>query len=286
MSDETNSGNVSETTETTETATETYQEPEVSYVPEKDDTDRRLEEIFEEHERRTEQATLSEAEKQKKIDEMLENAKLEDGESWQAIYDNAPSNVQRAMASMRKDYVQKTQSLAEERKKLESLQSSLVNSDAFKAIQTMAQEEGTEFDPFNQESLMSTIKKMQAKALAEVLAPLQEQQLKAQAERNRQQFFEQHPDIQTDQTLRQEVYNVLQANENLGLSDAYYMVKGRMSESQMKTQAELERKKREADKKIGLGLGAARNKTASTVSSDFNNMTPAEIYAYFERNLK
>ena len=50
---------------------------------------------------------------------------LREGESWDNIYDQVPESAQRAMASLRKNYTQKTQELAEQRKAIQAEQEKL-----------------------------------------------------------------------------------------------------------------------------------------------------------------
>ncbi len=64
--------------------------------------------------------------------------KLEEGESWDSIYNSVPENVQRAMGSLRGDYTRKMQELAKQRREVQQLQANLTNSDAFKALQETA----------------------------------------------------------------------------------------------------------------------------------------------------
>lgn len=287
----TNSGTVDNTTNLETENTEASLEVEVHENAQikTDEYDDKIESIWEQHQKRQEEASKSIEQKRAEEQQRAANPPtLEDGESWQQIYDSMPSSVQRAMNSLRADYTKKTQAVAERRKELEMREASLTNSEAYKQMQQLAaraEEDGFTFDPFNPDSMSSYIDTLVAKQVASILQPLEQEQLAAQARMQRDNFMSEHPDLKTDQSLRMEVYNLLKANENLSLEQAYYMTQGRRAKAMQATQARQAEVERQASRQAASIIGGG-NKRSAVQPSRMKNMSAVEIYEYLESQKK
>jgi hypothetical protein len=220
MSEETtNSGNV-ESTPTTPTEPELVleegTEAGASAPFPQDDYDKRVEALLKHHEKKKEQKQEQWDKLAQKQDLDYAQMKLEEGESWDSIYNSVPENVQRAMGSLRGDYTRKMQELAKQRREVQQLQANLTNSDAFKALQETANKaaaEGQEFDPFDNASMEAYINGLVAQKLQSVLQPLAQEQAKQASMRKLNDFMDEHPELRTDEELRTEVATLLQQNE-------------------------------------------------------------------------
>ena len=246
-----------------------------------DEYQQRVEQLLDHHEKKQENDRENSQLAQEEQDKQYEAATLQEGESWDSVYNSVPENVQRAMASLRADYTRKTQELAKQRRGVEDLQANLTNSDAFKALQQQARAaaaEGEEFDPFDAKSFESYVDRMVAQKLQSVLQPMYEEQQKTQSKRKVEDFMDAHPDIKED-GLRQEVYTTLKENTDMNLEQAYWIVKGKRSQqSQQQEQRKAQQKRelsRQADDRIGNG-----RKSGLTAPSDTAQMSAADIYNY------
>jgi hypothetical protein len=224
--------------------------------------------------------------------ETVEDETLREGESWDSVYNNAPPEVQRAMASLRADYTRKTQELAAQRKQVKESaeqvrlqQLALQDNAAYKAIQQAAQADAGEFDPYDTASFERYVDKMVAQRLQAVLAPMAEQQMKNQAQSKIQSFMAEHPELQTDEALRSEVKEVLLSNQSYSLQDAYWIVQGRRSH-QSSERAQLEQMAfKSAAKRAGLQVGIGQNK-GTTIPKGAASMKANELYEHLLRQKK
>jgi len=294
MPDE-NTNTTSENTQTnTETETSTI-EPSVSYEPEKSDKDKEIDAIINQYEKAEEQKKKSSEEAAaQKFEEWQKNGMLE-GESFKQVYEQSDPATQRVLSEFRKQWTQKNQSLAEERKELETLkasllqqQQSLTNSDAFKAMQTLAESaslEGFEFDPFNKDSVTELIQGIRAQVAKEFVAtlePMQAEQQAAQARMQTQTYIKQNPELDVGGHLREATFKVLQKYESMSLEDAHRIAKLEYENSQYKSNKDLLLQEQEAERLIGRTMVGNSNAPASPKPSD-RKMSAFEIY---QRNLK
>ena len=215
-----------------------------------------------------------------------EDEALREGESWNKIYENQSPEVQRAMKSLRKDYTQKTMDLAAKRKELETeqdktrkMQKSLYESEAYKGLQQIAEQEGEEFDPFNPESFKKYIEKQVAVRLKQVMEPMYKEQQRDQARSKLGRFMENHSELKTDDGFKKEVATLLKADESLTLENAYWVVKGKRLQNQQKSSNQEREKKKRAARAVGLQIGNGKRK-GTTLPSDMGNMKAADIYDY------
>ena len=162
---------------------------------------------------------------------------------------------------------------------------SLQDNAAYKAIQEAAQEETGDFDPYDSASFERYVNKIVAERLQSVLQPMAEQQMKASAKAKVNTFMEQHPDLQTDETLKTEVRETLLKNESLSLQDAYWIVKGRRSHSDLERKQLQEQAFKNAAKASGLKVGVGQNK-GTTVPKNAPKMKAADLYQHLLKQQK
>jgi hypothetical protein len=286
MSEETtNSGNV-ESTPTTPTEPELVleegTEAGASAPFPQDDYDKRVEALLKHHEKKKEQKQEQWDKLAQKQDLDYAQMKLEEGESWDSIYNSVPENVQRAMGSLRGDYTRKMQELAKQRREVQQLQANLTNSDAFKALQETANKaaaEGQEFDPFDNASMEAYINGLVAQKLQSVLQPLAQEQAKQASMRKLNDFMDEHPELRTDEELRTEVATLLQQNESMTLEQGYWIVQGKKSKANAKLLAQQQQKKKEINKQVADRIGSGR-KSGVTAPPNSEKMSGADIYNY------
>ncbi len=281
MSDENNAPTEVEAPSTAED-TQAVSEPEArpSLDNYKDDYDQRIDAILAKHE----------AEKNNEAPPEPET--LREGESWDNLFEKADPQSQRAMQQLRADYTRKTQELAAQRKEmeeqrtqLEAMRMGLEDNAAYKAIQEAAQTDAGEFDPYDTASFERYVNKIVAERLESVLQPMAEQQMKANAQARIQSFMSEHPDLQSDESLKAEVRETLLANDDLRLQDAYWIVKGRRSHSQQERTNMENMAFQRAAKASGLKVGVGQKK-GMTLPTGAKSMRAADLYQHLLKQKK
>jgi len=247
-----------------------------------DEYQQRVEAVLQKHEQQVEQQKIQEEQTEQQQQEAYENMTLQEGESWDSVYQSMPESVQRAMGSLRADYTRKMQALAKERRKVEDLQSNLTNSDAFKALQAQAQQaaaEGQEFDPFDNKSMETYINNLVAQKLQGILEPMYQEQMRAQSSRRVDDFMNEHPELRTDEEFRSEVYQVLKDNESLSLEDGFWIVKGKRAKINAQREYQKQQQQKENRKAVASRIGNGR-KTGITAPPNSSDMSASDIYQY------
>lgn len=231
------------------------------------------------------ESLLKNAEAERKGKE-IEAETLREGESWNDIYKRQDPEVQRAMQSLRKDYTQKTQDVSQQRKEAKAemdkalqLQKSLYESDAYKNLQELSEESGEEFDPFDPDSFKKYVEKAVAKRLKDVLEPMYAEQQKHSTRNKLNKFMDEHSELRTDEAFKGEVKEVLLADKNLTLEQAYWIVNGKRSRKETKKTQMADENKRRAARAAGLRIGNGR-KSGMTAPPETKGMKAAEIYDY------
>lgn len=232
-----------------------------------DDYEQRIESLLSNHENS----------KKTQVEEEKTAESLREGESWQSVLENAPENVQRAMASLRADYTRKTQALATERKEVARQQQALTDSEAYQKIQEMATADA-ELDPFEPESFNNYINKVVAERLSSILEPMRQEQMQFQAQTKLESFMQEHPELKTDKEIRKEVHSTLSDNEHLDLEAAYWIVQGRRAKAQQKKQQAQITRTKKAARSAGLTVGSGR-KSGPTIPKD-DRMGAWDIYEH------
>jgi hypothetical protein len=264
-------GDTNEAPTTSEDAVATA--PEAVGAPQPDTPEDRIEAILQKHEA-------------KENGKVVEEESLRDGESWDSVYKNQPDEVKRAMQSLRKNYTQKTQELSKQRKEAKqqhekalALQKNLYESDAYKNLQSLADEAGEEFDPFDESSFKKYVEKAVAKRLQSVLEPMYKEQQKVQARQKLNNFMDEHQELKTDDKFKAEVKTVLVNNENLSLEQAYWIVKGKAAKQQNNALTMKEENKRRAARAAGLKIANGK-RAGITAPPNAKEMKAVELYEY------
>ena len=141
MSDETtNNGTVEVATQSEAPSLQEGVETTSSAPPIVDEYQQRVDALLKHHEKTEEYKQQNAKQEEEQKVRTYENISLDEGESFDAIYDTQPPEVQRLLGSLRGDYTRKMQALSKQRRELEDLQSTLTTSDAYKALQQAATE--------------------------------------------------------------------------------------------------------------------------------------------------
>jgi len=198
--------------------------------------------------------------------------------SWDEAVRRVPPDIANLMRSMQGDYTRKTQELAAQRKDVLREREALQRG----ASKIQAPEELGEFDPFNEASVSARIEAEVARRLQDVLAPMQQEYELMAAEDAYQGFLSNHPDFESDSTLRAEVQQALEASPSLDLETAYYAVQGRRartqaSESKVRTQAERAARREAAHR--GTGIPRKGLRPRKPPARDLKKMDHAQILA-------
>lgn len=283
MSEEaTNSGTV-EAAEQTEAPTLAENiEASSGAPPIQDEYEQRVEAILKHHEKKKEHQEQNWQNKKEEQNKSYENVTLQEGESWDSVYSSMPESVQRAMGSLRADYTRKMQALSQERRKVEDLQSSLTNSEAFKALQAQARAaaaEGQEFDPFDNKSMENYINSLVAQKLQAVLEPMYQEQMKAQSNRKVEDFMNEHPELRTDEGLRKEVYELLKSDDSLNLEQGYWIVSGKRAKQSALQQQQQQKQRKEINRQVAARIGSGK-KSGMTAPPEGTKMSASDIYEY------
>ena len=250
--------------------------------PIQDEYEQRVEAILKHHEKTKAHNNAVAEQEQETKRRSYEDMKLQEGESWDSIFNSQPEDVQRAMGSLRADYTRKMQALSQERRKVEDLQSSLTNSEAFKALQSQAQAaaaEGQEFDPFDNKSMENYINSLVAQKLQAVLEPMYQEQMKAQSSRKVDDFMNEHPELRTDEGLRKEVYELLKADDSLNLEQGYWIVSGKRAKQSAQQQQQQQKQRKEINRQVAARIGSGK-KSGMTAPPEGTKMSASDIYEY------
>ena len=176
------------------------------------------------------------------------------GIDYNRVIQSLPEDAQKLLSNLRADYTRKTQQLSEERKAIESMRTSLTNTDFTQKIDEVANSEDVQLDPYDDSSFNKRIEQEVARRLQDMMKPIRMEQELSTRRNELEKFKAEHPDLMT---MKDDVATLLKSNEALTLQDAYHIAKGRKTGSRLE---ELERentlrkdKMREAGLKISTG---------------------------------
>lgn len=198
--------------------------------------------------------------------------------SWDDAVRRVPPDIARLMREMRKDYTQKTQELAEQRREFIRERQALLKGK--ESLQD--REEVPEYDPFNEESITARIEQEVNRRLREVLEPMEQEYQTMAAEESYQRFLSDHPDFKTDSDLRSEVQHLLEANDSLDLETAYYAAKGKQARLAAKKEREETAATRRARKEAavrGTGVSRKSGRINKPKAGELRKMSAADILA-------
>lgn len=197
--------------------------------------------------------------------------------SWDDVISRQEPEVQQLMKQLRAESTRRFQDAAEMKRQAEAERAALFDSPLFKQLQDVASQDA-EVDPFNPKSFETYIEKKVAERLQSVLQPVQQAHQQAQAQNDYQAFMQANPDLQSDPALRKEVAGLLRQNENISLSDAYHVVKGRRAVQAERDNTARRARERRAAKAAALRVTAAPSRGAAAPSVDLNGKSAHEIY--------
>jgi hypothetical protein len=213
-----------------------------------------------------------------------EPAGLNEGESWDSVYSAQPPEVQRAMAELRKMVTRKTQELAREKQALQAQHQALASSGLLESLAQQAGKMPQDFDPFNAEHIQAAIDAKVAAKLKEVLEPLGTQQRQREAATRYETFKAENPDLVADPEIKSGVFAALQADKNLSLEAAYWMVKGkRLSAQQSQQQQQAEVRRRAMQRAAVIGDRGAKP-GREVVSADVRSGNAWDIYQALKKS--
>ena len=191
------------------------------------------------------------------IEQLLEVDGLDDGGhkglDFNRVVKELPDDAQKLMANLRADYTRKTQALAEERKQLEAMRNSLSNSEFNQKIDEVANAETVQLDPYDDNSFNARIEQEVARRLQEMMKPIRMEQEMSNKRQALENFKRDNPDLMD---YRSEVAELLQGNDALSLQDAYYIVKGRKTQTRLQELENENKLRTEKMREAGLAISA------------------------------
>lgn len=200
------------------------------------------------------------------------------------------------VGNLRADYTRKTQELARLKRELELEREAIgreklarLDGPHARAALAKAAESEEGLDPYTLEGLQKLIDIKAAKTMTAAIA---EERKALVAERSRLKakvFIDEHPEMQSDD-FKKELKNLLTTRGDLDLEDAFYLVKGRLSNSAAARQ--------EAEALAGKAqAGAQRASARATLVNGTVGRTPlpggtqppkglsaSQVYDWYERN--
>ena len=134
-------------------------------------------------------------------------------------------------------------------------------------------------DYTRKKSFESYVDRMVAQKLQSVLQPMYEEQMKTQSSRKVNDFMDQHPELRTDENMRQQVYSLLKESEQMTLEQGYWIVKGKMSQQNQQQEQASALQKREMSRQAAARIGNGR-KSGLTAPPETAQMDAGDIYKY------
>jgi len=175
------------------------------------------------------------------------------GIDYGKVVSSLPEEAQKLMANLRADYTRKTQELAAQRKEVESLQQSLMNSEFNKTIDTLASAETVELDPYDTQSFETRIQQEVARRMQEMMKPIRQEQELNTKRQALETFKSKNPDLMD---YRDDIVPLLQSNEALTLQDAYFIVKGKAQNEKLRILEQENTARKEKMREAGLKINA------------------------------
>ena len=204
-----------------------------------------------------------------------------DGEEQEVGLDELLKGYQR-----HSDYTRKTQTVADARKDLDRQRSALFDSEAYKQLKAVAEADSGTFDPYDPDSFLKKMKQEVAAQLLETLGPAEQALHQENARVKAKAFIDGKPEFK-DAAFKSGVADLLKTNANLGLEEAYWIVKGRRADEQL-TRSENERvEHRRMLKEAGINIGSGRGRPdTGSVPDHVKKRGAFEIYKYLEAQQK
>tara|TARA_R110000824_G_scaffold250473_1_gene439269 strand:+ start:121 stop:969 length:849 start_codon:yes stop_codon:yes gene_type:complete len=187
---------------------------------------------------------------------------------YNEVLKHLPEDGRKLIANLRSSYTQKTQEMAAMRKELQAERKALLeqsqtftDSDFAKNIKEQAALPDVDVDPWSDDGMAAKIKQEATRMMAEMMKPLQQEMKLKERKSQLTTFKSDHPDLM-EPSIKQEVAKMLMERQELSLEDAYYIVKAKMSQSQL-----LELKRAEKEKKDTARSTLNLTKTGAQVNA-------------------
>jgi len=187
---------------------------------------------------------------------------------YNEVLRHLPEDGRKLIANLRASYTQKTQEMAAMRKELQAEKKALLeqsqtftDSDFAKNIKEQAALPDVDVDPWSDDGMAAKIKQEATRMMAEMMKPLQQEMKLKERKSQLTTFKSDHPDLM-EPSIKQEVAKMLMERQELSLEDAYYIVKAKMSQSQL-----LELKRAEKEKKDTARSTLNLTKTGAQVNA-------------------
>jgi transcriptional regulator with XRE-family HTH domain len=203
---------------------------------------------------------------------------------------NLPEATRKNIANLRAQVTRKQQELAAQTRTLETKiqqyeqeRSNLTSSPWANKLKELAAT-APDVDPWTPEGIEKLIEHRTAQQLQAFLEPLREQVATSQQRTAAETFMAANPDLKTDPEIRDGVKQALVANMDLGLEEAYWMVRGKVSAQRERERAQAvsqERQvRREAVSKTASGPSGVSLDKPNFVNPQTGQFDPHMAFAY------
>jgi hypothetical protein len=195
------------------------------------------------------------------------------------------ANLRTSYARQQNELHQAKQNLEQEKRAVQLEKEALYNGDFAKNIRTVASQDGTKLDPYDQADLAKIIEIETAKRLQDMLKPMQTQMVEQQQIYEAERFIAQHPEMKTE-AFKAKLIPLITEKPELEIETAFWIIKGQLANDD-KVLAD---KAREQGKLKTQAQRDAFNKTASTSNVSATKapkgLTPYEASKWFAAQKK
>jgi hypothetical protein len=197
------------------------------------------------------------------------------GIDYNRVIGSLPDDAKNLLSNLRADYTRKTQELANERKALEAMRTSLNNTEFNSKIDSIANSDTVKLDPYDDESFNRRIEQEVARRMQEMMKPIRIEQELSKKRASLEEFKSKNPDLMD---YKDDIASLLNANESLSLQDAYHIVKGKKTNERLRELEQENKIRTEKMREAGLKI------SSGTRGSDKppKGLKAHEIYKWYE----
>jgi len=195
-----------------------------------------------------------------------------------------PSEARKVVQNLRSSYSRKMAELSTLKKELEAERTKLseqtkllTDSDFTRSLRTKA-EDTTELDPYDDAQRQLLIEREAARNMQSVLEPLKREVEALARKKELITFKEANPEL-NDPAIKAEVVELLKANEEMKLEEAFYFVQGRRLAKEKAAKLAEARQLKESRQESFAKTSPGRNLNGPVGEPDF--ATPGDAYRYF-----
>jgi hypothetical protein len=233
--------------------------------------------------------SIDEFASEKLEDEIFQSEEDYKGVDYKGVMQELSPEAKKLFHNLRSSFTKKTQSISDQKKALENAKAALharekalFESDFYKSVSEKAAVENKDFDPYDTKSFESRIEQEVARRMTEMMEPMRQAHVLQQQKHKLDTFKSQHPDLED---FKGEIVDVLKEHRHMNLEQAYWQVKGRKLDEQMKTRGEelsnYKKVAREAGLKVG---GASRGAVGGVPKHIMEKDDPVAIYNWIREN--